>query len=92
MRNLKVKSKPVIEASEGDFVEIFFDEASKLNIGDKVYKVRSNELKRETQKFSQAPKQIKLKPDLVIDLIITSKIEDDGMTLNFEATCTGKKL
>ncbi len=86
LRDFSVRGKKVFASKAGDKIRIELPrEITSPAVGDLVYKVRSNELKRHTEEISQVPANYRLRPINTIQVIMQSTVEGELLTLTFHA-------
>ncbi|MFW7379037.1 MAG: peptidase U32 family protein [Oligoflexus sp.] len=61
-------------------------------VGDEVFKVRSNELKRSTEAISQVPQEMRLRPAYPIKIAVQLKLHAEELVIQIEVSCQNTPL
>ncbi|MBC7661614.1 MAG: U32 family peptidase [Chitinophagaceae bacterium] len=93
LREFSLKGRRLNQCNAHTRVEIELPTEIELpNIGDAVYKIRSNELKRHTENLSKAPADARIRPLRSIDLSFISNQVGDDLHLEVEALLGKRSL
>ncbi|RZA26572.1 MAG: U32 family peptidase [Proteobacteria bacterium] len=93
LRDFAIRGRRMNETNANTRVEIELPAEIELpKVGDKVYKIRSNELKRHTENLSKAPADARLRPLLSIDLSFHAIREGENLQLSVAATLAGTHI
>ena len=87
LREFSIRGRRIHECNANTRVEIELpDDLDLPNVGDSLFKIRSNELKRHTENLSKAPADARLRPLLSIRLAFRAEVVQDELQLTAVAS------
>lgn len=93
LREFFIKGRRVNQTNANTRVEIELPSDIDLpRVGDSVYKIRSNELKRHTENLAKAPADARLRPLTAIDLAFHATVSGEELTLRADASLASQLI